>query len=157
DRSYASTYRRSRGEAMTTKNIVIDSGNGIRGAVQSRGTSITEVPHPNHAIDRSRNLVAIVSPRDSLGRKNAPPQVYICDRATILGLCNKLRSPWKGPGLIVNILTPYLLEDQIKNRTSVVNHDHVKKCLDRELPKWLVKARLKLDEPEVRPGIRVPN
>ena len=70
--------------------------------------------------------------------------VYICDRTTIKGLCSKLRSPWKGPGLIANILTPYLLEVQIKNRISVVNHDHVKKLL-----KWLVKARLKLDEPEI--------
>ena len=67
--------RRPLFEAMTTKNIVIDSGNGIRGAVQSRGTSITEVPHPNHATDRCPNLVTIVSARDSLGRKNAPPQV----------------------------------------------------------------------------------
>ena len=67
--------------------------------------------------------------------------VFICDRVTVKGICSKLRSPWKGTGLIVNILSPYLLEVQIKNRTSMVNHDHVKKCLDREMTQWLIKAR----------------
>ena len=83
--------------------------------------------------------------------------VFICDRVTIKGLCSKLRSPWKGTGLIVNILSPYLLEVQIKNRTSVVNHDHVKTCLVRELTKWLRKARSKLDEPEIYCLCRKPD
>ena len=59
-------------EAMTTKNIVIDSGNKIRGAVQSRGTSITEVPHPNHAIDRCPNLVANRLPLETVSGGRTP-------------------------------------------------------------------------------------
>ena len=34
------------------------------------------------------------------------------------------------------------------NAVSVINHDHVKLCKDRNLPKWLSKARRSLEEGE---------
>ncbi|GFO46543.1 Pol polyprotein [Plakobranchus ocellatus] len=71
--------------------------------------------------------------------------VYVCDKASLKGRCDKLKSPWKGPGLVIQMITPYLLKVQIKNNVSVVNHDHVKKCQDRDLPKWLIRARQRLD------------
>ncbi|GFN77109.1 hypothetical protein PoB_000361500 [Plakobranchus ocellatus] len=43
------------------------------------------------------------------------------------------------------MITPYLMEVQIKISVSVINHDHIKLCQDRELPKWLLKARHRRD------------
>ena len=34
----------------------------------------------------------------------------MCDKASINGICDKLKSPWKGPGLVLAMLTPYLLK-----------------------------------------------
>ncbi|GFO13755.1 nucleosome-remodeling factor subunit nurf301 [Plakobranchus ocellatus] len=42
------------------------------------------------------------------------------------------------------MITPYLIKVQIKNSVSVINHDHIRLCQDRELPKWLLKARHRL-------------
>ncbi|GFN91644.1 nucleosome-remodeling factor subunit bptf [Plakobranchus ocellatus] len=63
-------------------------------------------------------------------------------------------SPWKGQGLVIQIITPYLFKVQIKNNFSVVNHDLVKKCQDRDLPKWLIRAQQGLDRNLVYSGCR---
>ena len=75
--------------------------------------------------------------------------VYICDKASIKDRCDKLKSPWKGPALVLAVVTPYLLKVQNRNAVSVINHDHVKLCKDRILPKWLSKARRSLEEGEI--------
>ena len=70
--------------------------------------------------------------------------VYILDKASIKGRSDKLRSPWKGPGLVKAVLTPYLVEVQLRGRSMVLNHDSLKPCRDGTLPVWLSKARGKL-------------
>ena len=70
--------------------------------------------------------------------------VYVCDRASIKGVWDKLKSSRKGPGLVLAMLTPYLLKIQIRNSVTVANHDHVKACRDRNLRKGLLKARQRL-------------
>ncbi|GFO31467.1 Pol polyprotein [Plakobranchus ocellatus] len=88
---------------------------------------------------------------------SAGDAVYVCDKATLKGRCDKLKSPWKGPGLVLSVLTPYLLKIQIRNNVSVINHDHVKPCRDRELPKWLIKARQRLGSGAVYCICRLPD
>ena len=61
--------------------------------------------------------------------------VYICHKASIKGRCNKLKSPCKGPALVLAVVIPYLLNVHNRNAVSVINHDHVKLCKDRILPK----------------------
>ena len=75
--------------------------------------------------------------------------VYILDKASIKGRSDKLRSPWKGPGLVKAVLTPYLVEVQLRGRSMVLNHDSLKPCRDGTLPVWLSKARGKLGEQPV--------
>ena len=48
-----------------------------------------------------------------------------CNKASMKGICDKLKSPWKDPGLVLAMLTPYLMKIQIRNSVTVVNHDHI--------------------------------
>ncbi|GFN98333.1 gypsy retrotransposon integrase 1-like protein [Plakobranchus ocellatus] len=41
--------------------------------------------------------------------------VYVCDKPSLKGWCDKLKSPWKGPGFVLAMITPYLMRIQIKN------------------------------------------
>ncbi|XP_070546257.1 uncharacterized protein [Ptychodera flava] len=65
--------------------------------------------------------------------------VYILDTATIKGKCRKLSPPWKGPGIVVEKLTPYLYRVKIKRQETVVHHDRMKLCKDSTLPDWIRK------------------
>jgi hypothetical protein len=63
--------------------------------------------------------------------------VYLLDTATVKGKCKKLSPPWKGPGVIVSKLSSYHFRVKLRNAVFVVNHDRVKPCRDRDLPRWL--------------------
>jgi hypothetical protein len=65
--------------------------------------------------------------------------VYILDSSVAKGTSSKLHKPWKGPGIIVTCLTPYLYRVKLKSTISTVNHDRLKLCKDRSLPPWLTK------------------
>jgi transposase InsO family protein len=65
--------------------------------------------------------------------------VYILDTAAVKGKCKKLRSPWKGPGVISKQLTPYVYRVKLQNAIFTTNHDRMKPCHDRKLPVWLVR------------------
>ncbi|GFR86236.1 Pol polyprotein [Elysia marginata] len=54
--------------------------------------------------------------------------IYVLDAAVKVGESSKLSSPWKGPGVILKVLTPYLYEIRVKRRSWVVNHDRLKPC-----------------------------
>ena len=71
--------------------------------------------------------------------------VYILDKAVHKGLSSKLCPVWTGPCLIVEVLTPYIFRVQINNRlTKVMNHDRLKKCQDKVIPKWMTKRQEEL-------------
>ena len=71
--------------------------------------------------------------------------VYMLDKTVHKGLSSKLGPVWTGPCLIVEVLSPYLFRVQINNRlTKVVNHDRLKKCQDKEIPKWMTKRKVEL-------------
>ena len=63
--------------------------------------------------------------------------VYILDTAVLKGKCKKLCPPWKGPGVIVTKLSAYLFRVKVRNAVFVANHDRLKPCRDRKLPKWI--------------------
>jgi hypothetical protein len=56
--------------------------------------------------------------------------------------------PWKGPGIIVERLSPYIYGVRFENVVAITNHDRMKKCNDRHLPSWLSVAKQKLQEGE---------
>ena len=65
--------------------------------------------------------------------------VYILDKSTEKGLSPKLSAPWKGPGMILKVLSPYVYRVQIGRSLAVINHDLLKLCQDNvvSLPKWI--------------------
>jgi hypothetical protein len=67
--------------------------------------------------------------------------VYLLDTATVKGKCRKLSPSWKGPGLIVQKLSDHLYRVRTRKSVMLTNHDRMKKCEDRDVPRWLLKAR----------------
>jgi transposase InsO family protein len=63
--------------------------------------------------------------------------VYVLDTATIKGKCKKLTAPWKGPGVIEKKISAFIYRVKMKNSIFVTNHDRLKPCRDRQLPKWI--------------------
>ena len=64
--------------------------------------------------------------------------VYYLDRMRK----NKLSPIWIGPCLIINRTSPYNFEILISNRIEkIVNHDSLKFCTDKILPKWIVERQ----------------
>ena len=63
--------------------------------------------------------------------------VYVLDTATLKGKCRKLTSPWKGPGVVEKKISDYIYRIKTKNAVFVTNHDRLKPCRDRRLPKWI--------------------
>ena len=65
--------------------------------------------------------------------------VYVLDTAAVKGKCRKLSANWKGPGLILEVLSPYLYKVKLRGKDSIMNHDRLKLCKDRQLPHWIRK------------------
>lgn len=65
------------------------------------------------------------------------------DTAPVKGKCRKLSPSWKGPGIILKRLSPYLYRVKTKTAVMVANHDRLKKCNDRDIPLWLARYQEK--------------
>jgi hypothetical protein len=65
--------------------------------------------------------------------------VYQLDTATVKGKTRKLSPSWKGPGVVIEKLTPYLYKIKLKRVIITANHDRLKLCHDREVPEWAQK------------------
>jgi hypothetical protein len=74
--------------------------------------------------------------------------VYILDMAQLKGQNKKLDSPWKGPGIVLEKITAYVYKVKLEKRITVINHDRLKKCCDREPPNWVKKI-----QKEIRDGV----
>ena len=70
--------------------------------------------------------------------------VYLLDSATMKGKCKKLQQQWKGPGIILNKITPYLFRVKFPVAIMTANHDRLKVCKDREVPQWILRFRRNL-------------
>ena len=59
----------------------------------------------------------------------------------------KLLKQWMGPAVILAKLSPAVYRVRINNRqTKVVNHDHLKPCTDRNIPKWIQETQKSIKE-----------
>ena len=65
--------------------------------------------------------------------------VYMLDTAVKAGKCAKLVAPWKGPGVVTEVVTPYLYKVRLRDKYTVINHDRLKPCLleSSALPAWI--------------------
>ncbi len=70
--------------------------------------------------------------------------VWVIDDSTKVGRSSKLHPPWKGPFLIVEVLSPVLFRVQERRRCCVIHHDKLKLCRDRSIPFWLRRKRHEL-------------
>ncbi len=67
--------------------------------------------------------------------------VYQLNSASRIGVSNKLKSPWKGPYLVSEVLSPVLYRLRDRRRESVVHHDRLTLCEDRIIPLWMRRLR----------------
>ncbi|VDI17251.1 Hypothetical predicted protein [Mytilus galloprovincialis] len=63
--------------------------------------------------------------------------VYVLDTAKVKGKSKKLSSPWKGPGMIIDKITPFVYKVKLQRVVFNTNHDRLKLCKDRIIPAWL--------------------
>ena len=79
--------------------------------------------------------------------------VYVYGTAQNEGEGRKLLSPWKGPGVIIEELSPILFKVRLSNRELVANHHRIKLCRDRSHPKWVERFRAKPKQGFNIPGL----
>jgi hypothetical protein len=72
--------------------------------------------------------------------------VYQLDTATVKGKTRKFSPSWKGPGVVIEKLTPYLYKIKLKRAIITANHDRLKLCQDREVPEWAQKLSQQIIE-----------
>jgi transposase InsO family protein len=77
--------------------------------------------------------------------------VYMLDTAVTKGTSSKLHKPWQGPGILVEVFSPYLYRVKFRGKVVTANHDRLKKCRDRDLPAWLVKYQKSLSQAGLAP------
>ena len=71
--------------------------------------------------------------------------VYLLDTAAVKGKCRKPCKPWKGPAAVLQKISSALFRVQLRKSMLVVNHEQMKLCIDRKLPKWLTKLLKRSD------------
>ena len=74
--------------------------------------------------------------------------VYKIDSASRVGQSSKLRPVWKGPYLVVKVISDNLYCIRDRKHVSVIHHDRLKLCKDRVVPQWMKKLRHNLLCPE---------
>ena len=76
---------------------------------------------------------------------NVGDVVLKIDSATKIGQSSKLKAPWKGPYIVVEVKSPilYKIADR-KNVESIVHHDRIKIYKDTEFPGWVKRLRNKI-------------
>ena len=72
--------------------------------------------------------------------------VYEIDSSTKLGQSRKLKKMWKGPYLVVKVISPASYQIKGTKEPRIVHHDRLKLCLDRDVPVWVRRQRKLLFE-----------
>ena len=75
------------------------------------------------------------------------------DSATKIGQSSKLKPPWKGPFIISEVISPVLYKVRDRKKESVIHHDRLKICKDRNFPLWLLRLRNKIMKGTVQRNI----
>ena len=83
--------------------------------------------------------------------------VYKIDSSTKVGQSAKLRPIWRGPLLVVEVLSSILYRVKDRKRESVIHHDRLKLCEDRDIPLWLRRMRNKVLHKEVADPSNLPD
>ena len=80
---------------------------------------------------------------------NVGDLVYLITSSSKVGQSNKLKPIWKGPYLMIKVISPVLFRIKGRKREVVVHHDRLKPCMDRSILLWMRRLRhreLDLDE-----------
>ena len=80
---------------------------------------------------------------------NVGDLVYLINSSLKAGHSNKLKPIWKGPYIVIKVISPVLFRINGHKREVVVHHDRLKPCMDRSIPMWMRRLRhcaLDLDE-----------
>jgi hypothetical protein len=73
--------------------------------------------------------------------------VYILNKSSKKGRSKKLTPIWKGPFLILEVLSPSIFRVRGPRRVSVVHHDLLKPFQEQTIPGWVRRARHHLLSP----------
>ena len=102
-------------------------------------------PNQSHIIETLKQQVKITKKNADIGartyRFKPGDAVYLLDKRKKSK--QKLLPVWVGPALVLKVLSPYNIQIQLKNAREykIVNQDHLKICLDRNLPRWILKGQ----------------
>ncbi|VDI04541.1 Hypothetical predicted protein [Mytilus galloprovincialis] len=61
-----------------------------------------------------------------------------------IGVCPKLKSPWKGPFVVAEVKSPVLYKIRNKKTSEVVHHDRLKLSQIRDLPIWTQRLKKRI-------------
>jgi transposase InsO family protein len=67
--------------------------------------------------------------------------VYKRDTTQVKGQSTKLKSPFVGPYLVIEVLSPVLYRVEGRSKTQVLHHDRLRICEDRDIPLWIRRKR----------------
>ncbi len=67
--------------------------------------------------------------------------VYKLDSSTKVGISTKLRPVYDGPYLVSQVISPVLYRIEGRKRSSVLHHDRLRICQDRDIPMWIRRKR----------------
>jgi hypothetical protein len=70
--------------------------------------------------------------------------VYIRDDSKKVGMSPKLQPLWKGPVIVARKFGAVLCEVLTKKGSTVLHHDRLKPCNQETVPRWISKARRRL-------------
>ena len=70
--------------------------------------------------------------------------IYKLDSTKKIGQSPKLQKVWKGPFLVVEVLSPVCYRVADRKKTYVLHYNRLKPCLDRDVPLWLRRKRSSL-------------
>ena len=75
--------------------------------------------------------------------------MYLINYSSKVGQSYKLKAIWKGPYLVIKVISPVFNRIKGLKREVVVHHDRLKLCMDRSIPMWMRRLRqhvLDMDE-----------
>ena len=75
--------------------------------------------------------------------------MYFLQSATLKGESKKLKPVYHGPVVISKVLSPVLYRVELRKRSTVMHHDRLKKCVDREVPLWVRRKRHQILEEDL--------
>lgn len=70
--------------------------------------------------------------------------VYLLNTTVFKGPGKKLRSLYRGPFLVLEVISPSVLRIADRKKEMIVGHDRLRPCHDRDMPLWIRRQRNRL-------------